>query len=156
MTFSAWAAKRRGLKISHCFSWKLQWILFERDKTDANVILMTLNIRNCMIISNVFGISTKWNVDKSIVRPAHVSWADNRFVCPPHKAISWTIELSMFHLIWKVMRIAFFKKLWWIVAFIGQFSLIWISHDINLRFDGKFWMNFQKCRLVLVINLLNF
>ena len=85
MTFSARAAKRRGLKISHCFSRKLQWILFERDETVANVILMTLNIRNYRFIAIFLRISTKWNMDKSIVRP-------------PRKAMSsWagrTIELS--------------------------------------------------------------
>ena len=85
MTFSARAAKRRGLKISHCFSRKLRWILFERDETVANVILMTLNIRNYRFIAIFLRISTKWNMDKSIVRP-------------PRKALSsWTgqtIELS--------------------------------------------------------------
>ena len=59
----------------HFFSLKLWWILFQRDKTDANVILMTLNIRNYRLIANVWGLC-----DKSIVRPAHVSWADNRIV----------------------------------------------------------------------------
>ena len=72
MTFPVRAAKRRGLKISHCFSQKLQWILFERDKTDTNVILMTLNIRNYRFIANVWGFPLS---DKSIVRPAHKAWA---------------------------------------------------------------------------------
>ena len=90
MTFSARAAKRRGLKISHCFSRKLRWILFERDETVANVILMTLNIRNYRFIAIFLRISTKWKMDKSIVRPAHSNksivrpWADNRFV-----TVSW-------------------------------------------------------------------
>ena len=90
MTFSARAAKRRGLKISHCFSRKLRWILFERDETVANVILMTLNIRNYKFIAFFSRISTKWKMDKSIVRPAHSNksivrpWADNRFI-----TVSW-------------------------------------------------------------------
>ena len=83
-------SRRRGLKISHCFSRKLRWILFERDETVANVILMTLNIRNYRFVAIFLRISTKWKLDKSIVRPAHSNksivrpWADNRFV-----TVSW-------------------------------------------------------------------
>ena len=86
MTFSARAAKRRGLKISHCFSRKLRWILFEREKTVANVILMTFHIRNYRFIANVWGFLLS---DKSIVSPAH---SDKSIVSPAHKA--WARELG--------------------------------------------------------------
>ena len=94
---SAWAAKRRGLKISHCFSQKLQWILFSRDKTDANLIPMTLNIRNYRFIA-IFLLNETWT--NLLSAQLATSWADNRIVCPPRKAMSswagWTIELSHF------------------------------------------------------------
>ena len=51
----------------HCFSLQLRWILFSRDETVANVILMTLNIRNYRFIAIFLRISTKLKMDKSIV-----------------------------------------------------------------------------------------